>query len=174
MGKERQQQRETAAHNTIQLDGINSSDVWSGFRVGRRANIQIEKFQTDPIILLQATHDGYQYLPGHPTHRRLWEMKEHELTISDTLEGEKSHLIKIFFHFHPDCHLTLISPTTYSVQNQNSNVTLIIHVDNRLNWDIKPGLWHPHFGSSEANIQLQGQYRGLLPMHFSTQLNWER
>ena len=174
IGTERQQQRGTAAHNTIQLDGMNSSDVWSGFRVGRRARVQIEKFETQPTPLLQAAHDGYRHLPGHPAHHRLWEMKENELTITDTLEGKGNHFAEVFFHFHPDYHLTLTSSATIAVQQGNNTVVLLIHVDNRLNWEIKPGLWHPSFGQSENNIHLHGQYRGFLPIHFSTLFSWKR
>ena len=47
-GKERNRQRSTAAHNTVEVDGENSSEVWAGFRVARRAfpiesNIAIQK-----------------------------------------------------------------------------------------------------------------------------------
>src|SRR5690606_11840873 len=34
---ERHRQRSTAAHNTVEVDGENSSEVWAGFRVARRA-----------------------------------------------------------------------------------------------------------------------------------------
>ncbi|HUR21434.1 MAG TPA: alginate lyase family protein, partial [Vicinamibacterales bacterium] len=36
-GPERMRQRGTAAHSTVEIDQANSSDVWGGFRVARRA-----------------------------------------------------------------------------------------------------------------------------------------
>lgn len=36
-GPERLAQRGTAAHSTVQIDGVDSSEVWGGFRVARRA-----------------------------------------------------------------------------------------------------------------------------------------
>jgi uncharacterized heparinase superfamily protein len=36
-GPMRQWERSTAAHNTVEIDGENSSEVWDGFRVARRA-----------------------------------------------------------------------------------------------------------------------------------------
>ena len=36
-GTERLRQRGTFAHSTLSINGVNSSDVWSGFRVGSRA-----------------------------------------------------------------------------------------------------------------------------------------
>ena len=38
-GALRDWQRSTAAHNTIELGGVSSSDVWDGFRVARRAHL---------------------------------------------------------------------------------------------------------------------------------------
>ena len=38
-GKLRNFQRGTSAHNTVSIDGADSSEVWSGFRVARRARI---------------------------------------------------------------------------------------------------------------------------------------
>lgn len=36
----RLQERSTAAHNTVEIDGLNSSQVWSGFRVAKRNKIK--------------------------------------------------------------------------------------------------------------------------------------
>ena len=41
LGEERQRQRGTAAHNTVVIDGENSSEVWAGFRVARRARARL-------------------------------------------------------------------------------------------------------------------------------------
>jgi len=37
LGAERLRQRGTAAHSTVEVDGSDSSEVWGGFRVARRA-----------------------------------------------------------------------------------------------------------------------------------------
>lgn len=52
----RQWERGTAAHNTVVVNCQNSSEVWSGFRVGRRANVYIVEEQEGRIV---AEHDGY-------------------------------------------------------------------------------------------------------------------
>ena len=41
LSAERQRQRGTAAHNTLVLDEENSSEVWAGFRVARRARARL-------------------------------------------------------------------------------------------------------------------------------------
>ncbi len=42
---ERLRQRGTAAHNTVVINDQNSSEVWGGFRVARRARPKINKIQ---------------------------------------------------------------------------------------------------------------------------------
>jgi uncharacterized heparinase superfamily protein len=70
-GAERQRQRGTAAHNTVVLDGQDSSEVWGGFRVARRARIRDRQVQSDAAgIRIGASHDGYRRLPGRNLHAR--------------------------------------------------------------------------------------------------------
>src|SRR6185295_1096925 len=69
-GPERQRQRSTAAHNTVVIDGQDSSEVWGGFRVARRAHCQWLATSRTPAPSIEAVHDGYLRLPGRNTHRR--------------------------------------------------------------------------------------------------------
>ena len=64
--------RSTAVHNTIELDGIDSSEVWSAFRVGRQARARLLRAvaKSGAETSIVAEHDGYAHLPGNPTHRR--------------------------------------------------------------------------------------------------------
>ncbi len=91
----RMNERGTAAHNTVRVDGRNSSEVWGGHRVGRRAKI-VDRIQTAET--LTASHDGYCPV----LHTRSWSWLENGLCIHDRLEGPGKHSIEIFFHFHPN------------------------------------------------------------------------
>jgi uncharacterized heparinase superfamily protein len=87
-GVERLRQRGTASHNTVEVDGVNSSEVWGSFRVARRARPFDVRFGTDgEVAWLSAAHDGYQRLPGRVTHRRRWALDSSALVITDRLEG---------------------------------------------------------------------------------------
>ena len=66
-GEVRQVERGTAAHNTVEINNENSSEVWSGFRVARRARpfgLEIDKIEGS--IKVSCSHDGYTRLSGHP------------------------------------------------------------------------------------------------------------
>lgn len=50
-------ERSTIAHNTVVINGDNSSEVWSGHRVAKRAKVSIIN---DLSNLIVAVHDGYK------------------------------------------------------------------------------------------------------------------
>ncbi|HET6545748.1 MAG TPA: alginate lyase family protein [Rhodanobacteraceae bacterium] len=87
-GGERLRQRGTAAHNTVVVDGQDSSEVWSSFRVARRARPVAPRWgQDDRGLWLEAGHDGYRRLPGRVGHSRRWQLSAQRLVVADRLEG---------------------------------------------------------------------------------------
>lgn len=76
----RQYERGTSSHNTVQIDGTDSSQVWGGFRVGRRAKVRIVK---DEDTELKAIHFGYG---RSRTHTRTFTIGSDSLTITDELK----------------------------------------------------------------------------------------
>jgi len=81
-GPRRAYERSTAAHNAVEVAGRDSSEVWDGFRVGRRAK-PYDLAVRDWAI--RCSHDGYCFLPGRPVHTRRWEFGEASLTVDDTV-----------------------------------------------------------------------------------------
>lgn len=75
----RQYERGTSAHNTVQVDGKDSSLVWGGFRVGSRAKVSII---TDTDDKLEAVHFGYG---SSKPHARTFAIDKDGLNISDEL-----------------------------------------------------------------------------------------
>ncbi len=85
---EREAERSTAAHSTIEIAELNSSEVWSGFRVGRRARIVERRFEeAETELIVEAAHDGYRWLPGRPLHRRRWALGDGVLRVHDEIDG---------------------------------------------------------------------------------------
>lgn len=87
-GATRDRERGTAAHNTVVVDGRNSSDVWRSFRVGARARPRIvEGGASDDRVWFAASHDGYRGVFGGVTHTRRWSLGRSRLEIHDALVG---------------------------------------------------------------------------------------
>ena len=101
-GPERQRQRGTAAHSTLVVDGENSSEVWSGFRVGRRARpFDVGVYEDETSLIAHGAHDGYTHLHGSPVHRRAWRLSEGKLSVEDMVEGYGVHQLEAYFHLAP-------------------------------------------------------------------------
>jgi uncharacterized heparinase superfamily protein len=101
LGVEREAERGTAAHTTVVVDGKDSSEVWAGFRVARRARpFDIQVIQTGSDIEITGAHDGYTRLPGRPVHRRVWQLKDGRLCIVDRVDGRFSTAVARY-HLHP-------------------------------------------------------------------------
>jgi uncharacterized heparinase superfamily protein len=96
--------RSTAAHNTVQIDGHEQSDIWGAFRMGRRARVADRAAVPDlpRHFNFTACHDGYRHLCGAPVHWRTFTCQiGRRWRIQDRIEGSGTHRIESFLHFHP-------------------------------------------------------------------------
>lgn len=77
----RQYERGTSAHNTVSVKGKNSSEVWGGFRVGRRAKVFVK---SDASKFVTAYHNGFDKLG---IHERTFSLDEKTFSIEDRFSG---------------------------------------------------------------------------------------
>lgn len=89
----RQLERSTEAHNTVTIGERNSSEVWGGFRVGRRAKVRIEE---DSALRVRASHNGFG---SKRIHSREFEMADCRFTVHDTVRNGGN--AKSYLHFAP-------------------------------------------------------------------------
>ena len=91
-GPRRDHERSTRAHNTIEIDDTDQTEVWGAFRAGRRAKATLERASAgDGTVTIVASHDGYRHLDGSPMHRRTWEVTTEEVRLIDWVEGTGRH-----------------------------------------------------------------------------------
>lgn len=100
--KRRLAERGTAAHNTVQVDGLEQSEVWGSFRVARRAYVR-ELEERDNVI--RGWHDGYRRVRAR--HAREFEFAEDAIRIHDSIKSRKKHDTRGRIHFHPDIEVAL-------------------------------------------------------------------
>lgn len=152
LGAERLRQRGTAAHSTVQIDGADSSEVWSGFRVARRARpLGFAASEEANAANVSCAHDGYCRLPGRPLHRRSWQMTTNGLRVVDTIEGGFGEAVARF-HLHPRVKAF--------VERDGGIFTL--PDGHTIRWSASGGAvrlvastWHPEFGQSIANTCIE-------------------
>jgi hypothetical protein len=115
-------ERSTRSHNCVVVKG-NSSDVWSGFRVGRRASVNIIR---DEDQYLTAEHNGY----GTLVSRSFDSTTSAQMTITDKLivqSTSNGFCAKGYLHLHPDVSFEQLDETTYLINNQ---IELMFQGDN--------------------------------------------
>jgi uncharacterized heparinase superfamily protein len=114
-GPERDYERSTAAHSTVELDGCSSTEVWGAFRAGRRARVHSQSWtQRAGQVVIEAAHDGYRRLDGRPVHHRSWALRGTGLTVADTLTGGGAPRVAVRWHLAPGA-LVRLRPSGASV-----------------------------------------------------------
>jgi uncharacterized heparinase superfamily protein len=107
-GPVRSYERSTAAHNTAELDGADSTEVWGAFRAGRRARVHGRVTRDDARgLAAEAVHDGYRRLPGRPVHRRRWLLTGSGLLVDDEVTGGRRHAVAVRWHLAPGADVRL-------------------------------------------------------------------
>ena len=158
-GPVRSYERGTRAHNTVVVDGADSSEVWDSFRVARRAKpfgLKIDKKEKE--VTVECSHDGYRRLPGRVMHRRRWTLHSRGLRIEDELEGHferaQANLL-----LHPLVARRLGEGIDFDREVKAGEWMLcggkIVH------WRITEGTgryeytsYHPEFGTSNTTVRL--------------------
>ena len=99
IGERRSFERGTAAHNCVQVGGIDQSEMWAGFRVGRRARI-IDRAIDESCV--RAGHDGYARLGI--LHHRQFDFEGDRILIADkmTYNRQGEHSVVARYHLSPD------------------------------------------------------------------------
>ena len=86
ISEQRSIERGTSVHNTISFNGFNQSDVWGGFRVGKRAVVKnTEEARNSIQVSVQP------FFNGHCIHERKFKkMDEYRFCIEDTIQHSSS------------------------------------------------------------------------------------
>ncbi len=142
---ERLRQRSSASHNTVTVNGQNSSEVWGGFRVAKRAFPSDVKFvQSEHTVQLSASHTGYQRLHKNILHSRKWSLKPNQLTIKDTVTGSFETATGRLL-FAPEVEIiNTKTDNSYLISIKNKVIaTLVI---NNSDTKVTDSTYHPEFG----------------------------
>ena len=160
-------QRGTSAHNTLCLEHHNSSQVWGGFRVAKRARIVDRNFHDCcNQILIEASHDGYVQQSIGGVHRRKWISTFNSLTITDEIISKDFDAVVHFF-LHPDVSLRYLEANRLVLNLDKKEVTFKVSAGCL---EVMKSKWYPQFGLSiDSNlIQVSGFSDSLI-----SSISWE-
>ncbi|WP_404363735.1 heparinase II/III family protein [Marinobacter sp.] len=167
-GAERLRQRSTSAHNTVEVDGENSSEVWGGFRVARRASpYEVRMQKTHDCLLASACHDGYQRLPGVVTAKRNLTLTDESLKVEDTLDGTFESAVARFY-CHPQVNVGVAEDGSVSLFLREGQ-EMAMNFEGAAKVSVIESTWHPRFGASEKNHCITVEFAG---SHLVSTANW--
>jgi len=160
-GEERLRQRGTAAHSTVEIDGENSSEVWGGFRVARRARpFALSTEEIDHAVSVTCSHDGYRRLKGRPVHTRRWHFEPGRMVVTDHVRGGFRQAVA-YYHFHPDAKVRVDDG------QGNINGRIELAGERYVKWSITGGqvsiedsAYHPEFGLRIPNQVIKIEFTG--------------
>lgn len=144
LGPERLRERSTAAHSTVEVAGHDSSEVWGGFRVARRAypsDLQLK--DRAGVLRVTCSHDGYKRLPGAPVHRREWVMDDVSLRVSDTVHGG-THSGVARYILHSYVQVSAVGNNSWQLtlaDGQSLRVLVLVGMGH-----VEPASYAPEFG----------------------------
>ena len=158
-GAERQRQRGTAAHSTVVVDGEDSSEVWAGFRVARRARPGPIVLESGPSTAsVKCSHDGYRRLRGGCTHARSWEFGSSSVMIVDNVSGTCARADARLF-LHPDVQPAMAGPSEVLLRLGREG-TISVQISGAEAVEIQRSFWHPRFGERIATHCICARFDG--------------
>ncbi|KIF82713.1 heparinase II/III family protein [Noviherbaspirillum autotrophicum] len=154
---ERQRQRGTAAHTTVIIDDFDSSEVWAGFRVARRAYpIGYAEDCANDHVRVTCAHNGFMRLRGSPIHRRTWDARAKTITVTDQISG-KFRRAQARYHLHPDLRAAIDSDVAILVLPDERSITVQAEGGTMA---LEASTWHPKFGVSCPTLCLTVTFSG--------------
>jgi uncharacterized heparinase superfamily protein len=165
-GERRYRSRSTASHNTVMVDGVEQSEIWGVFRVGRRAYaIDAQLGQSAGVVSFIGSHNGYRLLPGgEVTHRRTAEYRpDHSLQVLDELTGRGTHCMDNHIHFAPDLR---VSGHGRSLDVSDGSGTRVARLDvaDGAQAQVEAAEHYPEFGRIERTQVVRLRSEGALPL----------
>ncbi len=153
LSEERLRQRGTLAHNSVSINQMDSSEVWGGFRVARRARpFDLEICEHESPMTVSCSHDGFSRLGSDVIHRRTWELGSKRLSVKDTVTGGDRNAVARF-HFHPEVELLMDAQGRGRAILPGGQVVALQFSGGEAS--LLESTYHPQFGISVTNGCLQ-------------------
>ena len=165
--KLRYMQRSTKYHNTVEIDNLNSSEVWSSFRVANRAKTKVNNLIINQdFIGINLCHNGYKRLFNKIIHHRYYKMKKNIFLINDKIDGQIKNAFA-YFYLHPDMKF-ISKKNNFFIFRIDNTTKLKIKFDVGTSFLVK-SKWYPEFGKSISNHCLRVKINN---NHLNTQIEW--
>jgi len=167
----RRYDRSTAAHNTVCIDGLDSSEVWHIFRVGSRARpLGVDVIPRRNGFTAWAAHTGYDQRPGSPRHSRQITIEDrHVVRITDQAPGLGRHELEGGWLLAPQWRATA-SESGWEVTDGAHAARIGVETRSPVQLSVERRPWHPEYGLEVETLRLVWRCTADLPFEMVTTL----
>jgi uncharacterized heparinase superfamily protein len=164
MGSVRAWERSTAAHNTVSVDGEDSSEVWNSFRVARRAApFGFTASSSSASVVLSCAHGGYRRLRGQPVHRRDITIARGEVSWRDEVSGRGRHVVSAHIPLHPEVRVRAYGDSAVELACPGGTA-LALEAEAHVKLTVTRGTYAPEFGKVLERPVVRWTLEGELPL----------
>ena len=149
-GARRRLARSTAAHNTLSIEGADQAEFFGDFRVGRRPDVSVGKWQprTDGFRL-EGCHDGFARTAAESLHTRVFEVARDVVGIADRLSRPSRGRARTALLLHPE---VCVTASGNSARLERAGVA--VEVISSVPLVVAPAAWWPDMGCEFATSRL--------------------
>ena len=151
--------RSTKAHNTITVDDEDQSEMWSAFRVARRAkSLTSEIIDKSTSVVFNGAYEGFPRIRGKVKHNRhlnlsLTENNIKIIYIKDIIHFNGSHEVKNYIHLHPHIICEKKNENQILLNLENKHIATIT-INKGCEYLIASSYYCPEFGKKMSTFRI--------------------
>ncbi len=164
-GDERDKFRGTGAHNTLRVDELDQAQPDGPFAWKMLPSVHADSWISgDTFSFFSGHHEGYLRLSDPVVHRRfVFHLYENFWLVRDVAEGNASHLLETFWHFHPQVVINRDqSGLIFTAGNGDPHVAFVAVTDPDWECALTGAQFSPIYGVAEPAQALR--YAAALPL----------
>jgi Heparinase II/III-like protein/Heparinase II/III N-terminus len=169
-GAERDLFRGTAAHNTLQVDGLDQADPTGPFSWHPLPSTRTEQWVSgETFDFFVGSHTGYCRLADPVIHRRsIFHLKSRFCVVRDVAVGAGVHRLDLFWHFAPAVLPTGVSEKVIELSATDGKRLALLPVEGH-GWsqELIQGRASPVYGKAEPSPVLRFSIQARLPAEFA-------
>ncbi len=164
--------RETAAHNTLQVDLISQAQPIAPFQWHDFPQSRVTQWVTGRTFdLFLGYHDGYQCLPDPVRHHRfVFHLKSHFWLVRDLALGQDEHQLDLFWHAGPGTRCERVRDVTLFRAADSEALALLPVAGHGWAEEVLSSWYSPTYGERVHSSTLHFTRKIQLPAIFATLL----
>lgn len=164
--------RGTAAHNTLQVDGLDQAVPHGPFSWSSLPEVRAEQWiSSGRFSLFSGSHTGYQRLADPVLHRRtIFHLHGEYWLVQDVADGKEIHELEVPWHFAPELNVVASQNGLTATSDEGECLALLVAASAEWELAVEEGSASPAYGIRESAPVGKFRTRVQLPAQLGTLL----